>query len=157
VLNDTPQIEVFTTYIKSIDPYKHPVVMHTAAQSQNKYLPLLGNPEFDGPSIQRDMLLVFDISLQWRELSVQYGHPWIVTNDEQGPASEGVMPDSVIPNNQDVIRKEVLWGNIMAVGTHALLRMMVACDLPLLILILLNSFARVGLVSSISLVSISCL
>jgi len=95
--------------------------MHTAALSQSKYIPMLGYPDFDGPSIQRDIEDVFDISLQWRTESEQNGHPWIVSNDEQQPSSDGVMADEVSPNNQDMIRKKVLWGNIMAVSSLLML------------------------------------
>jgi hypothetical protein len=43
------------------------------------------------------------------------GRTWIVSSDEQAPASVGVVADSVDPNH-DTIRKNALWGNIMAGG-----------------------------------------
>lgn len=39
----------------------------------------------------------------------------MVANDEQGSANEGVKPDNDDPSH-DIVRKNVLWGNIMAGG-----------------------------------------
>lgn len=43
------------------------------------------------------------------------GVKWVVSNDEQSPQQDGVVPDSV-DSTHDVIRKQVLWGNIMYGG-----------------------------------------
>ena len=61
--------------------------------------------------------------------SAQAGKPWVVANDEQGPADLGVPPDPGYPGfagkdakGRDVgytlhdIRKHTLWGNLMAGG-----------------------------------------
>lgn len=40
---------------------------------------------------------------------------WVVSNDEQNPANDVVLPDRVDPNH-DIIRINSLWGNIMAGG-----------------------------------------
>jgi len=40
----------------------------------------------------------------------------VVNIDEIGPASRGVDPDSLQDNNQDEVRKYVLWANLMAGG-----------------------------------------
>jgi len=58
---------------------------------------------------------VFGDTLEWRDESEAAGRKWVVANDEQGGANSGVVPDANDPSH-DVIRKNVLWGNIMAGG-----------------------------------------
>jgi hypothetical protein len=106
-----PQIKTLTDYIKEVDPYQHIVVTHTSPNSQ-LYNQLTGYNTFDGPSLQTSPLNVFNNTLQWVKSSATAGHKWIVTNDEQNSARDGVVPDSVDPNH-DIIRQFVLWGNVM--------------------------------------------
>jgi hypothetical protein len=40
------------------------------------------------------------------------GRKWIVSYDEQAPATDGVVPDTDDPTH-DNIRKNVLWANLM--------------------------------------------
>jgi hypothetical protein len=54
--------------------------------------------------------------------SANAGHPWVVSNDEQGNAETGVLPDSVDPQH-DEIRRDVLWGNIMVRTQFKVLRL----------------------------------
>lgn len=114
--NTAAQRRDFARYFKTTDPYQHPVVMHTFVRRKDRdYGPLLGNTDFDGPSLQSGPLNVFNDTLFWREASAAAGHPWICTNDEQGPASTGVAPDNIDPTH-DRIRRQVLYGNLMAGG-----------------------------------------
>lgn len=116
ITNEIEQIKDFCDYFAATDPYRHPVVAHTFP---NKgvivYNAMLGHSTFDGPSIQTKPVLVHELTKKWRDSSLDAGHPWVVTNDEQNSQYRGVMPDSVADNNQALIRKRVLWGNIMAV------------------------------------------
>jgi hypothetical protein len=111
ITNPVPNIKMFTDYFKEIDPYQHIVVAHTPSNSQI-YTQLIGYPTFDGPSLQTNPHNVFNNTLQWVQASATAGHSWIVTNDEQNSARDGVVPDSVDPNH-DIIRQQALWGNIM--------------------------------------------
>ena len=114
--NTSSQIKAFTDWFKAWDPYKHIVIVHTPAGGQSKvYTPMLGYPTFDGASVQADYLNVFRDTLNWVQKSKAAGRAWIVASDEQGPPSIGVKPDSADPEHND-IRKNVLWGNIMAGG-----------------------------------------
>jgi hypothetical protein len=84
------------------------------------YSQLTGYTSFDGPSLQTSPENVFKNTLQWVKASAATGHKWIVTNDEQNPARDGVLPDLVDPNH-DTIRQQALWGNIMVMyNIHAL-------------------------------------
>ena len=110
----------FSDWFKAHDPYKHPIVVHTYIGDQSKvYGPLYGYPNFDGASIQTNADNVFRDTLARVQESEAANRPWVVANDEQGNADDGVKPDSADPSH-DSIRRDVLWGNIMAGGAGKL-------------------------------------
>mmetsp|Transcript_7692 Transcript_7692/g.21404 ORF Transcript_7692/g.21404 Transcript_7692/m.21404 type:complete len:958 (+) Transcript_7692:402-3275(+) len=114
--NTDTQRKAFADFFKVTDPYKHPVVVHTYPNSKNSvYTPLLGYPTMDGASLQSAKSQVFSDTLNWVTKSADVGRKWVVANDEQGSANSGVVPDADDPNH-DVVRQDVLWGNIMAGG-----------------------------------------
>jgi hypothetical protein len=115
ISNTIAEIKSFSDFFKQVDPYKHSVDAHTGIDS-SLYTNLLGHPTFDGASLQTYPITVFNNTLRWVKGSEANGHKWIVTNDEQSPSVDGVKPDSVDPDHND-IRQNALWGNIM-VGTH---------------------------------------
>jgi hypothetical protein len=92
-------------------------VIHTSPRTkETDYSALLGLNTYDGASLQVDRpYKVFNETMEWVHKSESAGHKWVVANDEQGPARVGVVPDKVDPTH-DAIRKDVLWGNIMAGG-----------------------------------------
>ena len=116
-------------WIKAIDPYQHPVVIHSFIPAQDRvYTPLLGS-ELDGTSLQTIWPDVHRRTLKWIEESAAAGRPWMVCNDEIGPAWGGLPPDDgyagydgttrdgrTLNYTQDDIRQSVLWGNLMAGG-----------------------------------------
>jgi hypothetical protein len=112
ITNTLRQIRQFSDYIKSTDPYKHIVVAHTFPYDTDLYSDLTGYPTFDGPSLQHRPEKVFELTLRFVTESADANRKWIVTNDEQNPASDGVVPDSTDPDH-DRIRQYALWGNIM--------------------------------------------
>jgi Domain of unknown function (DUF5060) len=122
--NTVQQQKLFADYIRTVDPYNHPIVVHTFPNEQQKvYGPLYGYPRIDGASIQTDTSLVFRNTLSRVTASANAGHPWVVSNDEQGNAETGVLPDSFDPQH-DEIRRDVLWGNIMVSIPVQALRLM---------------------------------
>ena len=114
------------------DPYGgHHIVVHTFPNEQEKVYPsLLGKQSpFTGASLQMMWNTVHERTLRWVTASSQAKKPWVVANDEQGPAGLGVPPDPGYRDfagkdaqGRDVgytihdIRKNVLWGNLMAGG-----------------------------------------
>jgi len=116
ITNTAQQRQQFSDYIKSVDPYKHPVVSHSiSTEKESTYAPMLGHSTFDGASLNGEPVDVFEVTIEWIQRSSNAGHKWIVTSDEQSPPGVGVEPDSFDPQH-DNIRKNVLWGNIMAGG-----------------------------------------
>jgi hypothetical protein len=114
------QQKAMVKYMKENDPYKNLVVIHTHANPKLRYdifNQLLGDQNLDGPSIQiGNMRSAHGETLYWTKTSESAGKQWVVCIDEIGPAYRGVDPDDREDNNQDTVRAEVLWGNLMAGG-----------------------------------------
>ena len=118
--------------LRETDPYAgHHIVVHTFPNGQESVYPdLLGSRSpFTGASLQMAWNAVHERTLRWVVASSQAKKPWVVANDEQGPAGLGVPPDPGYSGfagkdaqGRDVgytlhdIRKYVLWGNLMAGG-----------------------------------------
>lgn len=115
--NTDRQRKEFCRWIQQLDPYKHPIVVHTfPGQYDQVYRPLLKNPNFHGPSLQMgDMSKTHSETLNWVSQSAGSGRKWVVCLDEIGPAHTGVKPDQDDPGH-DAVRKQALWGNLMAGG-----------------------------------------
>jgi len=116
--NSDLQRMAFSEYIQRIDPYRHPVVVHTYPNNYDKvYTPLLGYRFLQGPSLQMgDQKKTHSETIKWIDRSKETGHNWVVFLDEIGPANTGVKPDADDPGHDDV-RCYSLWGNLMAGGS----------------------------------------
>ncbi len=112
--NTNAQRKAFASYIRNLDPYDHPIVVHTYPNRYDQvYRPLLGIEHFEGTSLQTNQAQR-QVSL-WRGASARAGRRWVVTLDEIGPAGTGVKPDSVDPTH-DAVRGKHLWPALMAGG-----------------------------------------
>lgn len=115
--NTDAQRKAFAAYLRRLDPYAHPIVVHTLpGRYEEIYQPLLGDSNFEGASLQMgDMSQTHAETLRWLERSRGAGRPWFVCLDEIGPADTGVKPDTEDPDH-DAVRRHALWGNLMAGG-----------------------------------------
>ncbi|GJM21207.1 MAG: hypothetical protein DHS20C15_11220 [Planctomycetota bacterium] len=117
----TEQVRDQHEYLRALDPYHHPIVLHTNPfEKEEVYGPLLsGAPVLDGPSLQvANNFETHSTTKLWRTLSSAAGRPWVICVDELGPAEVGVVPD-VNDFWHDGPRKKVLWANLMAGGSGA--------------------------------------
>jgi len=104
----------FACWFQELDPYDHPIVVHTFPNAYDKvYEPLLGFPYFEGPSLQTND--THAQTVKWIDRSASAGRKWFVCLDEIGPAHTGVKPD-VDDYWHDEVRTKHLWGNLMAGG-----------------------------------------
>jgi len=106
--------------IKDTDPYKRPVLMHTfSVQAEREPIAkrLLRYNKFDGLSLQAyNAADVHNDIIYWLNKSSEYAHPWLLMMDELGPWHTGAKSDAEDPDH-DQIRKDVLWGALMAGAT----------------------------------------
>ena len=114
---DQAHVKAHAQYLRDLDPYDHPIVIHTYPNQQDEvYTPLLGEASaVTGASVQTRFDRVHRDTKRWIEASARAGKPWVVANDEQGNANTGVKPDGP-GSNRDAIRHHTLWGNLMAGG-----------------------------------------
>lgn len=126
----TEEVNAMLAYLHATDPYHHSIVLHTFPQDQAKvYQPLLGPSNLTGLSLQNSWAEAHQRTLHWVRASATAGQPWVVANDEQGPAWCGVPPDPGYrgfagqtnenkPVGYDLhdIRQATLWGTLLAGG-----------------------------------------
>ncbi len=118
-------------FIHDTDPYRHLIVIHSFPNQQDEvYQALLGTQSvLTGASAQNSWKAAHQWTLKWVRASAAAGRPWVVCNDEQNPANQGVPPDPGYqgfaglntigkPVGYDLhdIRKNTLWGTFMAGG-----------------------------------------
>jgi hypothetical protein len=115
--NTDEERKAFSRCIRDLDPYDHPIVVHTfPGQYDQVYGPLLGYEALEGPSLQMGrMEATHAETVKWVDRSMRADRPWFVCLDEIGPANVGVLPDSEDPDHAGV-RRHALWGNLMAGG-----------------------------------------
>ncbi len=126
----SPAVQQATAaYIAQLDPYQHLRVIHTYPQWQDKvYTKLTGKQStLTGASLQNSWQHTHARTLKWIQESQKTGTPWVVANDEQGPANGGIPADPGYEGKPghpegkgkytiDDTRKATLWGNLMAGG-----------------------------------------
>lgn len=104
-------------YLNQIDPYNHPIVIHTHSTNPDRtrlLKPYLGFSDIDGISFQcHDPQVVHSEIKHWKKLSKDSLRNWLVSMDEIGPYQKGLVPDSINPTH-DTLRTQVLWGSLMA-------------------------------------------
>ena len=127
----TKQQKAMIDYINAMDPYDHNIVVHTYPKQQDKvYGPLLGDRSgLTGASLQNSSIrTTHEQTLKWVTKSTAAGKPWVIAFDESGSAAHGCCPDlgyegfdgkdssGKMIHTQHDVRKNTLWGNLMAGG-----------------------------------------
>ena len=108
--SDTKKIN-FANYIRSWDPYEHPITVHTSDSKYDTfYEALFGEPSFEATSLQAPIEEFNALAQQYRAESAQAGRKWSVYADEQSPNAG---------NNRADLLREGLWGMLMGGGGGA--------------------------------------
>ena len=119
-LQTASQQQAMADYIRAVDPYNHPIVIHNDHYSpeniKDTFEPHLGKSTLDGTAIQ---------DFHWNDVhahtkhyvtaSRRAGKPWFVCADEMGGAQFGLPTDADEPDHFNA-RSKGLWGNLMAGG-----------------------------------------
>ena len=119
-LQTTGQQQEMADYIRHVDPYDHPIVVHNDHYSpeniKETFDSHLGKSTLDGTALQ---------DFHWNDVhahtkyyvsaSRAAGKPWVVCADEMGGAQYGLPTDADEPDHFNA-RSKGLWGNLMAGG-----------------------------------------
>jgi hypothetical protein len=112
--NDYPieTLRRFAEYLAAVDPYDHPISVHTKPNDFRDYEELLGVTPFAVTSIQYDPDRAAAQVNEWRRRSAAAGRPWVIDMDENMPADEGLTD-----GNTDNLRKRALYDVYFNGGT----------------------------------------
>ncbi len=114
--NTELQVRSYARYIRALDPYDHPITVHSHPSLVDQVFdPLFGFEMMEGPSLQLGLNDVHSRTIQMVAESNAAERPWVVCYDEQNPANLGLVPDAV-DFWHDEMRQKALWGNLMAQG-----------------------------------------
>jgi len=97
------QRRAMASFIKEIDPYQHPVLLHTHSHDPERsdiLEQIVGFKDLDGLSLQVDQPKnAAGVVSEWRNKAAKSGHNWMITMDEIGPWHTGALPDSLDPDH----------------------------------------------------------
>ncbi len=109
--NTDSQRKAFAQYIRSLDPYDHPIAVHTLLnEADTFYNGLLGDPNYEAASLQGNATSYNQWAINLRTRSAAAGRKWSIYGDEQDPAVDSQL------SNLSTLRKTALWGNLMGGG-----------------------------------------
>ncbi|MEO0367603.1 MAG: putative collagen-binding domain-containing protein [Pseudomonadota bacterium] len=118
--NTTAQLIEYSDFIKDLDPYQHPVLVHSLPSDSDReqlYAPLLGALDVDGAAMQTSQINssgdMYDEVRDWIDRSTQSGHPWVVTLSEAS-GSTAPAPFTNVSANQRIYW---MWASAMAGGS----------------------------------------
>ena len=113
------QRKAMTDFLTEIDPYNHPILLHTHSADparSNVLDSIVGFKPLDGLSLQVDKREDSANVLEtWKNKSRDTGHEWLITMDEIGKWDRGARSDS-LDGNHDSLRGQVLWGTLLSGG-----------------------------------------
>ena len=104
-------LDAMAGYIQDLDPYDHPITVHTHADDFSDYIALLGNPHFSATSIQYSNDLAGKHVEEWRAHSAGSDRPWVLDMDENGTPEIGASD-----TNAELMRKTILYDVLFSGG-----------------------------------------
>lgn len=109
--NSLEQLASFADTIRTLDPYDHPITVHTHFNAAEvRYQELSRMTNLEATSIQGTATNYNRWAIQFRNQSATNQHRWVIYGDEQSPAIESDM------SNIEQLRRDALWGNLMGGG-----------------------------------------
>lgn len=116
---DDAQRVAMMRFLDDEDPYSHPILLHTHAETEDKdriLAPLLGVDALDGISLQvSEREQVNFETRKWNALSGKAQRAWAITMDEIGKWHTGARHDRDDPTH-DSLRQHALWGHLLGGG-----------------------------------------
>ncbi|MEM7307574.1 MAG: DUF5060 domain-containing protein [Planctomycetota bacterium] len=106
-----PLLRDMAEYLAAVDPYDHPITVHTKPDDFEDYFALLGDDDFSMSSIQYLNKNAGEYVEEWRANTAAAGRPWVIDMDENGTPDVGVSDE-----NATEMRKEVLYDVLFSGG-----------------------------------------
>jgi CubicO group peptidase (beta-lactamase class C family) len=110
------RVRAFAQYLRSVDPYDHPITVHSAGDPLKALAFTFGDPIFGLTSVQLNQRRIDVITEQIREATARAGRPLPASMDEftvdQGQASSATPVDA-----PSLMRKQKLWPTYLSGGT----------------------------------------
>ncbi len=102
------RIRQFASYIGEVDPYHHPITVHSAGNPLEKLRFMFGDERFDMTSIQLNQRRIDTLCEEFRQATKQAGRPLPVSMDEF-TVDQGQRASHIPIDNADAYRKQKLW------------------------------------------------
>lgn len=112
--NSDSEVKQFAQFIRDLDPYDHPITVHTHSDRVDRYNGLYDSPHMEATSIQGDIYRYNAWAKEVRQKSANAGRKWVVFGDESYSNTQDVKANL---SNLDALRKAALWGNLMGGGS----------------------------------------
>jgi hypothetical protein len=115
--NSTEQRKAFADFIRTLDPWRSAITVHTHANAPERTYPgLLGDKNYELTSLQLSSSNTNSYVETWRRQSAMAGRPWVVMLDEQTPAGIGLSQGRTLadPGNAPALRKDMLWPALLS-------------------------------------------
>mgnify|MGYP000589280184 CR=1 FL=1 len=111
------QRRAMTSFLTRIDPYDHPILLHTHSHEPHRMNILdsiVGFKDLDGLSLQVDKREgAAEVTEILKKKAKDTGHDWMITMDEIGMWHTGARSDS-LDGDHDSLRRYVLWGTLLS-------------------------------------------
>ncbi len=111
------QRKAMATYLKEMDPYQHPVLLHTHSHDPARsdiLNEIVGFKALDGLSLQADERKgVAEVIRELKAQSKSAGKEWLITMDEIGKWDIAAQTDLLDPTHY-TLQRYVLWGGLMS-------------------------------------------
>lgn len=109
------RIRAFAEYIRAVDPYDHPITVHTVGDPVEELRPIYGDPRFDLTSVQLNQRPIHQVTEDIRAATVRAGRPLPVSLDEF-TLDRGQRASHIPVDDADGHRREKLWPTYLSGG-----------------------------------------
>jgi hypothetical protein len=120
------RLRAFADYLRAVDPYDHPIAVHSAGNPAEQLRFLYGDPRFSMTSVQLNQRPIHQVTAAIRAATAAAGRPLPVSLDEftvdRGQAQSHIPVDDATGHRQQKIWPALLSGGMIEVILEGLLQ-----------------------------------
>lgn len=109
------RVRAFADYVRSVDPYEHPVTVHCAGDPVEELRFTFGDPRFSLTSIQLNQRPIHEVTEAFRRETAKAGRPLPVSLDEF-TLDRGQRASHIPVDDADGHRREKIWPTYLSGG-----------------------------------------